>query len=108
MDARSIKQWIVVNFLVGAGFCFPAFADPVLIYGGEFNLPLLEPIEPNESATTEATIDVIDSFIITDLDVRIDITHTHVFDLQLILHGPTGAWLCLNKYGFTEFFDGEN
>lgn len=109
MDARSIKQWIVATFLVVTGFCFPAFADmgPV-IYSQDFNLSLLDPIEPNESAMTEAAIDVIDPFIITDLNVRIDITHTQVFDLQLILESPTGAWLCLNKYEFSEFFDGEN
>lgn len=110
MDARSIEQRSVVTFLVVAVFCFPASADMgPIIYSQDFNLFLLDPIEPNESAMTEATIEVIDSFLITDLDVRIDITHTQVFDLQLILEGPTGAWLCLNMYDFEkEFFEGEN
>ena len=117
MDSRSIAQRIVAIFLIGAGFCFPTFAGPMpriyppdvrRIYSQDFNLPLLDPVAPGESAMTEAIIEVPDSFVITDLDVRIDITHTLVFDLQFILEGPTGAWLCLNKYEFTEFFKGEN
>jgi hypothetical protein len=108
MDTRSIEQWIVAIFLIGAGFCFPAFAHLTpIIYGRDFNLPLLDPSGPG-SVMTEAIIDVTDHFVASDLDVRIDITHTRVFDLQLILQGPTGAWACLNKYEFAEFFDGEN
>jgi len=108
MDARSIEQWIVAIFLIGAGFCFPAFADlGPIICGREFNLPLLDPNGPG-SAMTEAVIEVPYFFVITDLNVQVDITHTRVFDLRLILQSPTGAWLCLNKYEFSEFFEGEN
>jgi hypothetical protein len=111
MDARSVAQWIVVVFLMGASFCFPAGASTVHIYSRDFNLPLLDPTgDPTGPvyAMTEAAIEVNNPFIITDLDVQIDITHTHVFDLQLFLQSPNGAWVCLNKYEFTEFFDGEN
>lgn len=109
MDARSIEQWIVAIFFIGVGFCFPAFAGTTpIIYGQDFNLPLLDPVEPNESAMTEAIIEVTDHFLVTDLNIRVDITHTHVFDLQLILESPSSDWLCLNKYEFTEFFNGEN
>ena len=61
-----------------------------------------------KAALTEAIINVTDHFVVTDLDVQIDITHTRVFDLQLILQGPTDAWLCLNKYDYKDFFNGKN
>jgi hypothetical protein len=88
---------------------FPSvgFPDPVRIYGGKFDLPLLDPIGPG-SAMTEAAIEVPDHFVIADLDVRINITHTNVFDLQLFLQSPAGTKLCLNMYDFDEFFTGAN
>ncbi|MBA7689541.1 hypothetical protein ES703_98049 [subsurface metagenome] len=48
-----------------------------------------------------------DNFTIHDLDVRISITHTNVFDLQIFLQSPAGTRLCLNMYNpFEEFFEG--
>jgi len=108
MDAHRIVQWIVIIPAIGAGFCFPAFADPApIVYSYDFELHLLDP-NGSIPAITEAIMEVADHFIISDLNIQIDITHTHVFDLQLILERPTDDGLCLNKYEFAEFFDGEN
>lgn len=110
MDARSAAQWIVAVLVIVVGaWGSSAFAGLTRIYGRDFNLPLLDPVGPNESAMTEATIEVPDHFIITDLNVRINITHTKVFDLQLFLQSPAGKKICLNMYNpFYEYFDGEN
>jgi hypothetical protein len=107
MDARSAVQWIVAIIVIVAGDSFPVFAGPVYTYGGDFDVPLLDPIGRG-SSLTEVIIEIPDPFVITDLDVRIDITHTNVFDLQLFLQSPAGTRICLNMYHFTEFFEGEN
>jgi len=112
MDARKAVQRIVAIFIVTAavfGNSPPVFAGPgpIYTYGGNFNLPLLDPTGPG-SALTVAIIDVPDHFTIADLDVAINITHTQVFDLQLFLQSPAGARMCLNMYEFTEIFEGEN
>jgi len=105
MDAQDIKQWIVMVLLIILWFYFPAFAEPVYVYGGPFNLPIRDPPGPG-GAVTEAVVQVPDHFIIIDLDVGIDITHTQVFDLQLFLHSPLSTRICLNMYDITEFFEG--
>lgn len=133
MDARKAGQWIVADasrdsaeaamslarrrklwrrsvtiLIIAAGMCGSvAIADTTRVYSQNFDIPLNNPTGVG-SAMTEATIDVPDHFVISDLDVEINITHTRVFDLQLILQSPTGAWLCLNKYDFDDFFEGEN
>jgi hypothetical protein len=107
MDARNTVQWVVAVLIVVEGVSFPVYAAPVYTYGGECNLPLLDPTGPG-SLMTEAVIEVSDTFVITDLDVSIDITHTNVFDLQLFLQGPEGSRVCLNMYDFQDFFVGAN
>lgn len=107
MDARGAVQWIVVVLVVVAGISFPVFAGTVYTYGGDFNLPILDPPGPG-SLMTMTVIEVTDPLIITDLDVHIDITHTSVFDLQLFVQSPVGTRICLNMYNFTEFFEGAN
>ena len=94
MDARNTVQGIV-TFLVVTGFSLPVLAGPVYTYGGDFNLPILDPPGPG-SMMTLATIEVPDFVIINDLDVHINITHTNVFDLQLFVQGPDGTKICLN------------
>ena len=104
-----MAQRIVAILVIAAGACGGVVsAAPVYIYGGDFNLPLLDPIKPGTSAMTEAIIEIPDHFIIADLDVRISITHTNVFDLQIFLQSPTETRICLNMYNFTEFFEGAN
>jgi len=108
MDAHRLIQRIVTILIIVTGmYGNIVFAGPVRIYGGEFDLPLNDPTGTG-SALTEAAIVIPDHFIIADLNVKISITHTHVFDLQLILQGPEGTRVCLNMYEFNEIFEGEN
>lgn len=108
MDAQRAIHRIVAILVLVIGAGRPVFAGPAPVtYGGNFNLPLNDPIGPG-SALTEAAIEVIDHFVITDLNVEINITHTRIFDLQLILQSPDGTGVCLNKYEFDEIFEGEN
>jgi hypothetical protein len=104
MDARNIVQGFVTALIV-TGASFPVLAGPVYVYGGDFDLPILDPPGPG-GVMTVASIEVPDLFVISDLDVRININHTNVFDLQLFLQSPDGTRICLNMYDFTEFFEG--
>jgi len=101
-------QWIVAILALTMCLNFAAYAEPVYIYGGDFNLRI--PADPQNSKgwMVDAIIDIPDHFLIYDLDVSISVTHSHVFDLQLYLQSPTGTRLCLNMYDLNEFFDGEN
>ena len=112
MDARSAVQWIVTILVVVVGGSFPVFAGPVYTYGGDFDLPIPKPDSDDPYVSKgwmdDAVIEITDHFTIYDLDIRIGITHTNVFDLQLFLQSPVGTKICLNMYHFTEYFDGEN
>jgi len=84
---------VIVAGAWGSAIC----AGSVHTYSGNFNLPIID--KPGSgSSMTEAIIEVPDYFIITDLDVRISITHTNVFDLQIFLRSPTDTIICLNMY----------
>jgi len=103
----------IAVFLIGVGFCFPAFADiaPV-IYSQDFDLPIPKPdiSDPcvSKGWMEDAIIQVPHHFTIYDLNVGISLTHTSAFDLQIFLKGPTNEKICLNRYDFNEFFKGEN
>jgi subtilisin-like proprotein convertase family protein len=104
MDARNAKQWLVAAITMLLGVCArPLGATQVSTYGGQFNLPIIDLPGPG-SQMTEAVIQVTDHFPIHDLDVRINITHTNVFDLQLLLQDPLGSRVCLNMYDFKDEF----
>jgi subtilisin-like proprotein convertase family protein len=104
MDARIAKKCciaaIIAVLTVWAG---PLRAAQVHTYGGQFDLPIIDVPGPG-SEMTEAVIEVPDHFPIHDLDVRINITHTNVFDLQLLLQDPLGSRICLNMYDFKDEF----
>lgn len=112
MEARSAVQWIVAIIVIVAGVSFPVFAGTVYTYGGDFDLPIPKPDSSNPDISKgwmdDAVIEITDNFIVSDLDVRISITHTNVFDLQIFLQSPTGTRICLNMYDFREFFEGAN
>jgi hypothetical protein len=112
METRSAVQWIVACLVITAGISFPVFAAPVYTYGGDFDLPIpkLVTSDPDISKgwMEDAVIEITDHFIVSDLDVRISITHTNVFDLQIFLQSPVGTRICLNMYTFLEFFEGAN
>jgi len=108
MDARSAVRGGVAILVIVLVASFSAYADPVYIYSGDFDLPILDPVGPG-SLMTEAIIEVPDHFTIDDLDVGISITHTNVFDLQIFLQSPAETKICLNMYNpFDEFFVGAN
>lgn len=108
MDAQKTGQRIVIIFIILTRIVGSfAFAGTVRIYGRDFHLTLLDPPGPG-SAMTQAIIEVPYHFLIVDLDVKINITHTKVFDLQLILQSPDQMRLTLNKYDFNEYFEGAN
>ncbi len=112
MDARSAVQWIVALLVIMEGISFPVFASPVYTYGGDFDLPIpkLDINDPDISKgwMDDAVIEITDHFIVSDLDVRVSITHTNVFDLQIFLQSSAGTRICLNMYTFREFFEGAN
>ena len=76
----------------------------VIYYGGDFDLSI-----PDNGKMSDAVIDIDHYYTIFDLDVRINIVHTNVFDLQIFLQGPSGERVCLNIYDFEkDFFVGQN
>ncbi|MHC4084468.1 MAG: hypothetical protein ACYSU5_04570 [Planctomycetota bacterium] len=87
MDARSAVQWIVTLLVIMVGISPPVFARTVYTYGGDFDLPIpkLDSSDPDISKgwMDDAVIEITDRFIVSDLDVRVSITHTNVFDLQI-------------------------
>lgn len=112
MDAHKAVQWIVAIIVIVSGVSFPVFAGQVYTYGGDFDLPIPKPDSSDPDISKgwmdDAVIEITDNFIVSDLDVRISITHTNVFDLQIFLQSPTGTRICLNMYDFREFFEGAN
>ncbi len=108
MDAHNAVQRIVAIVLIVVGLSFPVFAGQVHIYSGQFDLQI--PANPDDTRgwMADAIIEIPDHFTIHDLDVRISITHTNVFDLQIFLQSPGETRICLNMYNFREFFEGEN
>lgn len=112
MEARSAVQWIVIFLVIMGEVSLPVFAGSVYTYGGDFDLPIpkLNTSDPDISKgwMDDAVIEITDHFFVSDLDVRISITHTNVFDLQIFLQGPVGTKICLNIYTFHEFFEGAN
>ncbi len=112
MEVRSAVQGIVTCFVIMTGISFPVFAGPVYTYGGDFDLPIpkLDTSDPliSKGWMEDAVIEITDHFTVSDLDVRISVTHTSAFDLQIFLQSPVGTRICLNMYTFNEFFEGAN
>jgi subtilisin-like proprotein convertase family protein len=116
MDARNAAQLIGAILIIVAGACGGAvYASSLYSYTDDFNLPIPAMDDPQREhgkgmgRMDDAVIEIPHSFIISDLDVRINITHTNVFDLQLFLQSPASTRICLNMYNpFDEFFVGAN
>ncbi len=73
-------------------------AGPVYVYGGSFNLPIPAAADSDKGPMDDAVIDITGHLLISDIDVVIDIVHTNIFDLEIILQGPGGQQVCLNAY----------
>lgn len=109
MRARNSILSIVAILVVAAGWPSFVFAGPVIVYGGQFDLPIPANPDDTRGRMDDAIIDVPDHLTIYDIDVAISLTHTSAFDLQIFLQGPSGKKTCLNRYDpFHEFFEGEN
>jgi subtilisin-like proprotein convertase family protein len=72
-------------------------AGPVYVYGGSFNLPI-PAANSDKGPMDDAVIDITGHLLISDINVVIDIVHTNIFDLEIILQGPGGQQVCLNAY----------
>jgi len=109
MGAHGRRKRIAacLGFIAALGPAWAA-AVPGLIYGGAFDLRI-PATGSGQAWMDDAVVEVPDHVTILDLDVGVVITHTSVFDLELILEGPDGTRLRLNWYEPTdEFFKGEN
>ena len=85
----------------------PSLAATVHVYGGAFNLPIPADTGSNIGPMDDALVEVTEHLTIVDLDVAIDINHTGIFDLQIMLQGPGGQQILLNAYyDINDFFEG--
>ncbi len=99
----------LLTALIAVFFSHYCFAGPTYIYGLTSSLPIpADPDAAGQGWMTDAIIHVPDTHIISDLDVRISITHTSALDLQIYLVSPAGKSVCLNSYNFDEFYVGQN
>ena len=96
-----MAKWIAIIFAITLGVVANISADTVRVYDGDFNIPI-----PDKGWAEDAVINIPEHQIICDLDVKITITHTNVFDLQIFLAGPANTRICLNMYD--DFFKGAN
>lgn len=108
MGISMVLRRIVTVLVILIGNSLSAYALPVNFCSSRFNLPI--PKNPNATRgwMTDATIEVSEHHIITDLDIGINLTHTSVFDLQIFLQSPAGTKVSLNTYDAfeDEFFIG--
>jgi subtilisin-like proprotein convertase family protein len=108
MDAHKQRLEIAAVLIWAVWFCWPAYGLPVQLYGGDFDLPIPAGPADTRGWMQDAVIQVPDHFSISDVDIRINVTHTNVFDLQISIKGPHGPLVHLNKYDLDEFFDEAN
>ncbi|MHC4123734.1 MAG: proprotein convertase P-domain-containing protein [Planctomycetota bacterium] len=110
MVSRSLLREVVTVFVAVVVLKPLAFAGPTYIYGLNTSLPI--PVSADPCHTTgwmeDAVIHVPRHHTITDLDVKITITHSSVFDLQIYIVSPDNVSLCLNMYDFKDYFSGQN
>ncbi len=113
MYARIRLFVIVVGVaMMLSGWCGLARAGSTVtqrVYEGAFNLAI--PADPSTTMgwMDDAIVHVPDHITIEDLDVSVTLTHTSVFDLQLILRDPSGKSIVLNAYDSPEeFFLGQD
>lgn len=113
MNTRNSILNVVVILTLMMGWSPFVLAYPVYIYSSDFDLsiPSKDIHDPHitKGWMDDALIEIPDHFTICDLDVRISLKHTKVFDLQIFLQSPAGTRRCLNMYNpYDEYFDGEN
>ena len=99
---ESVKKNLVAMIFI---LIAPWIAEGNTIhYSSNFDLSI-----PDNSQMPDAVINIDQHHTILDLDVRINIIHTNIFDLQIFLEGPGGDRVSLNMYDFEkDFFVGQN
>ncbi len=98
MRTRNLAFSFWILFVFYAAVTPASGAGPVYVYGGSFNLPIPAEVNSDVGPMQDAVIIITEHLVIDDIDVAIDITHTNVFDLEIILQGPGGQRICLNAY----------
>lgn len=106
MRTRNIFYCVSAFIFTAAGLVCPVYAVPVYVYGGPFDLRIPENPDENYGWMADAVIEISDNYNIFDLDVKVTVTHSSVFDLQLFLVSPADTVIMLNGYGVDDFFEG--
>jgi hypothetical protein len=95
---RARSSTVLLTFVVFTAVLLPTNGTTITyVYDGPFR-PIPADTNSNIGPMDDAVIDVPDHFIIADVDVALDIVHTNVIDLQMILKGPAGQEIFLNVY----------
>jgi len=101
--ARSFSV-LLLTFVVFITVVLPSNGTTITyVYDGPFR-SIPADANLNIGPMDDAVIDVPEHLIISDLDVAVDIVHTNIFDLEMILKGPTGQEIYLNAYYDTNDF----
>lgn len=106
MDPRSSTLFLTAFLALLTGLSDSVSANRAIIYRDDFNLSIPADKSQSRGQMKDATIEIIDHYVIYDLDIIVDINHTSVFDLQIRLLSPNGTKIFLNKYNVTDFFEG--
>jgi len=104
MDSRSSTLFLTAFLVLLTGLSNSVSANRTIIYRDDFNLSIPADKSQNRGLMNDATIEIVDHYVICDLDIIVDITHTSVFDLQIRLRSPSGTKIFLNKYNYRKDF----
>lgn len=106
MDARSIAQRIVAAFVI-IMMAGGNVAGAVRTYSWSGSLPIPAASEPEshlgKGNMADAIIEITDHLTIHDLDIRINLAHEGLYDLQIILQSPAMTNVVLNLADNTAF-----
>ncbi len=108
MRAHKIFFCFSAFIFTAAGWVCPVYAVPLYVYGGPFDLRIPEVPGENYGKMADAIINIEDDYIISDLNVKVNINHSSAFDLQLLLVSPAGTTICLNEYKLNDYFPDPN
>jgi subtilisin-like proprotein convertase family protein len=97
-----------VSILILLFFCQNLSAGNIITFSEQFNLAIPDAGSETRGWMRDATINIDQHIIISDLDVVLNVTHTQVHDLKILLQSPNGTEICLNSYAIKDFFEGEN
>ncbi len=110
MEAAKAVKRIALTVILVVKLFSQICPAAVCTGGGEFNLQIPQEPEHTNGWMKDAVIHVPHKHIISDLDVKVSITHTCAFDLKIFLVSPSGKAICLSMFNpdGNEFFKGED